>query len=383
MNWIVEKIKGDLVIWVIVVLLSLVSLLAIYSSTKSLAYVAKGGNTEYYVLKHFLLMIAGFFIMYFAHKIDYKYYAGISKVLLPLSVVLLIVTYLFGEEKNNAVRWLELPGTGISFQTSDMAKMALIMYLSRAIALKQEVITDFKKGFLPLIIPILLICGLIAPADLSSAGLLFIVSIILLFIGRAKLQHLGYVLGAGIAMLFLAITLSLALGQKGRIDTWKSRIESFFTDDKGHYQNQQAKIAIAKGGFIGKGPGNSVQRNFLPNPYADFIFAIIIEEYGLVGAIFILSLYLLLFQRCLRILLKSPNSFGALLAIGLTLSLVMQGFINMGVAVHLFPLTGLPLPLISMGGTALWFTCFAIGVVLSVSARIEKQTENNKSLASA
>jgi len=375
MNWIVKRIKGDMVVWGIILILSLMSVLAIYSSTKSLAYSVRGGNTEYFVLKHLILMVFGFCIIYFAHKINFRFYSGLSKVLLPISVLLLLATYLWGVERNDATRWFEIPGTGITFQTSDIAKLALIMFLSRTIAKKQDVIEDLKKGFLPLMIPILVVCLIIAPSDLSTASMLFFTSIMLLFIGRAKLQHIGYVIGAGILGLFLFIAVAKLTGNDMRIDTWASRFSNYVSSDEDPYQLQQAKIAVARGGMFGVGPGNSTQRNFLPTAYSDFIFAIIVEEYGLLGAIIIISLYLLLLHRSIRLILKSPNSFGALLGVGLSLSLVFQAFLNMGVSVELFPITGLTLPLVSMGGTSLWFTSFALGVVLSVSAHSEDVKE--------
>lgn len=371
-----------MVIWGIILFLSLMSVLAIYSSTKSLAYSIKDGNTEYFVVKHLILMIFGFGIIFLSHRINYKFYSGFSKVLLPVSFILMLLTYMVGIEVNNAYRWLPLPGTGLTIQTSDIAKLGLIMFLARTIAKKQDVITDLKTGFLPLMIPILAICLVIAPADLSTASMLFLTSIILLFIGRVRVKHIGLMAAAAAVGLTLFILVaSFTESKENRIDTWSNRISRFIENKDGSFQNQQAKIAIAKGGVFGEGPGNSTQRNFLPNPYADFIFAIIVEEYGVLGGLFIICLYLLLLHRSLRIILKTPNSFGALLAIGLTISLVIQAFLNMGVAVHLFPVTGLPLPLVSMGGTSLWFTSFALGVVLSVSAFSEQNASNPNAVA--
>lgn len=354
-------------------MLSLISILAIYSSTKSLAYAIKDGNTEYFVLKHLIMTFFGFGVIFVAHKINYKFYSGFSKVLLPVAFLLMLLTYIIGVEVNGASRWLPLPGTGLTIQTSDIAKLGLIMFLARTIAKKQDIINDFKKGFLPLMVPILAICLIIAPSDFSTAATLLLTSIVLLYIGRAKIKHIGLVLLAAIVgLLFLVLLAQIFDWDFMRWSTWVSRFSDYFGGGDGSFQNQQAKIAIAKGGFFGVGPGNSVQRNFLPNPYADFIFAIIIEEYGLLGAIVIIGLYLMLLHRSIRIIIKTPNSFGALLAVGLTISLVIQAFLNMGVAVHLFPNTGLALPLVSMGGTSLIFTCFAFGVILSVSAFTEK-----------
>jgi cell division protein FtsW len=358
--------------------LSLISVLAIYSSTKSLGYYTKGGNTEYYVLKHLIVMGFGFIVIYFAHNINFKFYSGFSKVLLPVAFLLMLLTYAVGIEVNDAKRWLPLPGTGLTIQTSDIAKLGLIMFLARTIAKKQDIIDDFKKGFLPLMVPILAICLIIAPSDFSTAATLLLTSIVLLFVGGSKLKHIGLVLLAAVVGLFILIGLAeIFTWDFLRLETWISRLSSFFSGEIS-FQNEQAKIAIAKGGIFGAGPGNSVQRNFLPNPYADFIYAIIIEEYGFLGGFVIIFLYLLFLHRSIRILIKTPNSFGALLAVGLTISLVVQAFLNMGVAVHLFPNTGLPLPLVSMGGTSTLFTCFALGVILSVSAHSETENEKAK-----
>lgn len=362
-------------IWGIILFLSLISVLAIYSSTKSLGYSVQDGNTEYYILKHLVVMFFGFVVIYFAHKIDYKFYSGFSRVLLPVAFLLMLLTYAVGVEVNEAKRWLPLPGTNLTIQTSDIAKLGLIMFLARTIAKKQDIIEDFQKGFLPLMVPILAICLIIAPSDFSTAATLLLTSIVLLFVGRANIKHIGLVMLAAIVGLLLLVLLAQVFDWEFmRWSTWVARFSDFFGGGDGSFQNQQAKIAIAKGGMFGVGPGNSVQRNFLPNPYADFIFAIIVEEYGFLGGFLIVFLYLLLLHRSIRILIKTPNSFGALLAVGLTISLVIQAFLNMGVAVHLLPNTGLALPLVSMGGTSTLFTCFALGVILSVSAFSESQT---------
>lgn len=373
-----------MVIWGILLLLSLISVLAIYSSTKSLAYSLKSGNTEYFILKHLVMMIFGFGIIYFSHKINFKFYSGFSKVLLPVAFVLMVLTNLVGIEVNEARRWLPLPGTGLTIQTSDIAKLALIMFLARTIAKKQDIINDFKKGFLPLMVPILAICLTIVPSDFSTAATLLFTSIVLLFIGRSEIKHIGLVILAAIVGLAILVGLAeIFEWDFMRFQTWVSRLSEYFSGGDGSFQNQQAKIAIAQGGTTGVGPGNSVQRNFLPNPYADFIYAIIIEEYGLVGGLLIIALYLLLLHRSIRIIIKSPNSFGALLAVGLTMSLVIQAFLNMGVAVHLLPNTGLPLPFVSMGGTSLLFSSFALGVVLSVSAYSEEKNPSTTNATAA
>jgi cell division protein FtsW len=375
MNWLISRTKGDMVIWSIVLLLSIVSVFAVYSSTGTMAYKYQDGNTEYYLIKHLMLMVFGLVLMYFAHKINYKYYSRVAQILLIISVPLLIITYFVGSNINQAHRWITLPVINLSFQTSDLAKLALIMFTARMLSKKQDVINEFWKTTFPIMGAAVLICGIILPANLSTAAMLFATNLLLMFIGRMNWKHLASIVGIGLIVLISTIFILHKVGHFGRVDTWWNRIANYtqHNDEKEFYQNQQANIAIATGGFFGKGPGNSVQKNFLPNPYADFIFAIIIEEYGMLGAIVIICLYLLLLYRSIGIVLKSPRAFGALLAAGLTFSLVLQALVNMGVAVHLFPVTGLTMPLVSMGGTSLWFTSIAFGIILSVSRDIEEK----------
>jgi cell division protein FtsW len=367
------KTKGDRVIWLTVVFLTIISSLAVYSSTGSLAFKYQEGNTEYYLLKHLSIFLVGIIIMYLAHLVNYKYYSRVAQLLLIISIPLLAFTLFFGVDINNAKRWLTIPVINLSFQTSDLAKLALIMYMARVLSKKQETIKDFKTGFLPAVIPPLIICALIAPSNLSTASILFFTCVVLMFIGRVKMKYIFSMMGAGIAALTLIIIVALFTPFHARVLTWQSRIENFMNDDKGSYQVQQAKIAIANGGILGSGPGNSKQRNFLPSPYSDFIFAIIIEEYGLWGAFLVIALYLLFLQRCIKIFIKSPGAFGAFLAIGLSFALVFQALINMAVAVNLLPVTGVTLPLISMGGTSIWFTSISIGIILSVSRYVEQE----------
>lgn len=372
---VLNKTKGDRIIWLTVILLTLISCLAVYSSTGSLAFKYQGGNTEYYLLKHISIFIVGIVIMYLAHLVNYKYYSRIAQLLLFISIPLLAFTLFFGVDINNAKRWLTIPVINLSFQTSDLAKLALIMYMARVLSKKQETIKDFKHGFLPALIPPLIICALIAPSNLSTASILFATCVILMFIGRVKIKYIASMIGAGIAALALIIIVALFTPFHARVLTWESRIENFLHDDKGSYQVQQAKIAVANGGVFGSGPGNSKQRNFLPSPYADFIFAIIIEEYGMFGAFIVIVLYMLFLQRCIKIFIKSPGAFGAFLAIGLSFALVIQALINMAVAVNLLPVTGVTLPLISMGGTSIWFTSISIGIILSVSRYVEQEDQ--------
>ncbi len=389
MNWLLKHVKGDRVIWAVVLLLSLAGLLAVYSSTGSLAFKNKGGNTEFYFFKQMLFIAMGLFMMWLAHLLDYRYYSRISQLLLFLSYPLLIYTLFFGVEINNAARWMAIPGTGLTFQTSDLAKLALIMYVARFLSKRQDTIHLASKAFLPLLGAVSGVCILIAPANLSTALVLFSTCLLLMFLGRIPVKYILAVVGTGVIGLTIAAFLVLklpdeAVGKIARLSTWKARIENFMGDEEninGNYQNMQAKIAIAGGGVIGKGPGNSVQRNFLPESYSDFIFAIIIEEYGLIGALALIILYLTLLYRSIRIVIRSPKAFGALLAVGLSFSLVIQAFINMGVAVNIFPVTGLALPLISMGGTSTLFTSVAIGIILSVSRDSEPDEEEEEALA--
>jgi len=383
MKWLLSRIKGDIHIWLIVFIMTIISIMVVYSSVESLAYLRRSGNTEYYLFRQFTFILFGLLFMYGTHLINYVYFSRLAQILLYASFPLIILTYFFGPEINDARRWLVLPGTNMTFQTSDIAKLALVMYVARMLSKKQEVIKDFRKGFVPLAIAITLICFLIAPSDLSTALLIFATSIILMFIGRVSVWHISlYTLSLALVAA-LAVFLALKLGSPGRISTWEKRLESFSGEDVESYQTVQSKIAIAKGELFGRGPGHSVQKNFLPNPYSDFIYAIIIEEYGMIGGIIIIFLYLWLLSRSIRIVIKSPNAFGALLSVGLSISLVLQAMFNMGVASSLFPVTGLTLPLISMGGTSVLFTSISIGIILSVSRHIEDNMENDHNTQTA
>lgn len=373
MKVILSKLQGDKVIWFIVAFLSLFSILAVYSSTGTLAYRFQAGNTEYYLIKHSLILVMGLVLMYFAHKIKYTYFSRLSQLAMFIAIPLLAVTLVMGTNINEANRWLTLPVINVSFQSSDFAKLALIMYIARALNKKQDQIKDFKSAFLPIILPVIIICALILPANLSTAAILFATSVVLMFIGRISMKYIMATMGIGVVALTIFLLVLMNSESSGRFETWKARIERFVDKENSDtYQSDQAKIAIATGGVTGKMPGNSVQRNFLPQAYSDFIYAIIIEEYGLLGGFVVLMLYLILFYRGVRIAQRSPGTYGAFLAVGLTFSLVFQGMINMAVAVDLLPVTGQPLPLVSMGGTSLWFTSLAIGIILSVSRKVEE-----------
>ena len=387
----VKKTKGDRVIWAIVIILTLASLLLVYSSTGSLAY-RMSKSTESYLFKQFAFIILGLLVIYFAHRINYTIYSRVALVLFLISIPLLMYTLLFGVELNSGSRWIKLPVINMTFQTSDLAKLALFMYMSRQLSRKQNVIKDFKKGFLPIIIPVAVICLLIAPANLSTAILIAGTSSLLMFIGRVSTKHILITLGVAMIPVVLLISIAVSnydtkLGETkklpailsaGRIPTWIGRIQTFVYSKKEDnneklYQINQAKIAIAKGGWLGRGPGNSEQRNFLPHSYSDFIYAIIIEEYGIFGATVICFIYLLFLFRCIRIYRRCPYAFGAFLALALSFTLVIQAIANMGVNVNLFPNTGVTLPLVSMGGSSFLFTCLSIGIILSVARNVEQQ----------
>jgi cell division protein FtsW len=360
-QWIDRNLKGDPMIWGIVILLAVISILVVYSATGSLAYKKTGGNTEKYLLDHSMMVFMGLIVMWVAHKIPYKYYGLIGKFLLIISVPLLLFTYAFGSTVNDANRWLSIPGINKAFQPSDIAKLALIATLASLLAKRQKNISDFKKSFLPMIIVIGVITMLIGFANMSTALLLFSTCLLLMFIGRVPSRYIMVVILIGGVFL----SASVFLGQRG--GTFFSRIEKFTSGGEIPFQAEQSFIAISTGGITGKGPGKSEQRNTLPHPYSDFIYAIIIEEYGLIGGATVLFLYLALLYRGMRIVAFSTKPFGGLLSAGLSFALVLQAMVNMAVAVGLGPITGLPLPLLSMGGTSLIFTGFSVGIILSVS----------------
>ncbi len=360
-------------IWIVVAILSVFSVLAVYSSTGTLAYKYQSGNTEYYLIKHFGILILGLLLMFLAHMVPYKYYARISQLAIWISVPLLLYTLLFGTSLNEASRWYTLPLINITFQPSDLAKLALIIYVARLLSKKQEDIQDLKKGFISIMIPVIIITGLILPTNLSTAAMIFATCLVLMFVGRVRFRYLFLLVLTGIASFALLILVAMNSPKlNGRFGTWQTRIESFtHGDSEANYQVEQAKIAIAYGKVFGKMPGNSIQKNFLPHPYSDFIFAIIIEEFGIIGGTIVVLLYLILFFRAIKIVTKSPRNFAAFLTFGVAFSLVFQAMVNMMVAVNLLPVTGQTLPLISMGGTSIWFTSIAIGIILSVSREIE------------
>lgn len=374
-----KYLGGDKTIWVVVLFKALLSLLLVYSSIVTLAYKYQGGNTFYYVVKHGTFVLTGFVIIYFVHLINYRYLSAIAKWAIWAVIPLLLLTLVMGNNINNASRWLTIPIINQSFQTSDLAKIALILYIARFLAVRKDSLDDFKGTFLPLIGVVALVVGLILPANLSTAALLFMVSFMIMFMAGVSIKSLSsvFVFG-GIGVLLVFGIYKISPDTFPRLKTWEARVERFTSDvdsPNGNYQADQAKIAIATGGVFGKGPGNSTQRNFLPSSFSDFIYAIVIEEYGFVGGTTIVFLYMILLYRSIRLVKKAEGSFAAYLVLGLSFSLVIQGLINMMVNVNLLPVTGQTLPMVSMGGTSMWFTSIAIGIILSVSRTVEQEAK--------
>jgi cell division protein FtsW len=379
MKELINSLKGDKVIWAFIALLALFSFMPVFSASSNLAYMRHGsGNALTYLLKHAVHIFIGFFIIYQVHKIPYHYFRGISMVALPIVWVLLVYTLVKGTviDGANASRWIQIPFIGISFQTSTLAAIVLYVFVARYLSKSREVEPTFKQSFIDLWIPVFVTLALIFPANFSTAALIFAMVTMLAFIGKYPLRYIGLILGVGLvsAFIFIVIAKKFPEAFPNRVDTWISRIDNFTTDkpDEDDYQIEKAKIAIATGGVYGLGPGKSVQKNFLPQSSSDFIFAIIVEEYGLFGAMGILAIYLLLLFRFIIAAHKSNSLFGKLVVVGLGFPIVFQALINMAVAVELLPVTGQTLPLISSGGSSVWMTCIAIGIILSVTKKEEE-----------
>jgi len=374
MTRILKNIKGDKTIWAIVAVLAIFSFLPVYSASTNLVYVTGTGTTLGYLLKHAILLLLGFVIVYATHKIPYRYFSGISVLMIPVVLLLLIFTLTQGTVINgaNASRWIHIPFIGVGFQTSTLAAVVLMMYVSRYLARNKEKQIEFKESFLYLWLPVGLVLVLILPANFSTTAITFSMVILLTFFGGYPIKYISMILGVGVLALAIFIITVKAFPdtiKNSRINTWSSRVENFISGNtEDNYQAEKAKIAFASGEIYGKGPGKSVQKNFLPQSSSDFIYAIIGEEFGLIGAVFIILLYLGLLFRIVIIATKTETIFGILLVLGVGFPIIFQALINMAVAVGLIPVTGQPLPLISTGGTSIWMTCFAIGIVLSVSA---------------
>jgi cell division protein FtsW len=380
-GWLTKTFKGDRAIWGLVALFMFYSLLAVYSSSVSVAYLKYGGNTSYFLKSQLFMLVLSLIIIVVVHYLPYRIYFSMAGLILIISVGLLILTFAFGSRVNEATRWLVIPGTGFRLQTSDVAKVALVLYLARSLARYQDELNNFMVVTKYFILPIGVICGLILPENLSTALMIFGISMIILFIGRVPFKFLlAYVGMALIGVILFAMLLSV-VSKSNRVQVWKNRIEHYFSgdvDEDGDYQSNQAKIAISTGGLFGKAPGKSTQRNILPQSNSDFIFAIIIEEYGLLfGAIPLILSYMILMFRGITIAKKCETAFPAFLVMGLVVMIVVQAILNMLVAVGLFPVTGQTLPMVSWGRTSVLVMSFSIGAILSVSrvvnARIKKE----------
>ena len=379
MKGIFKHIEGDRTIWALVAILALFSFMPVYSASANLVSVV-GGSTLGYLLRHVVLLIMGFAIIYAVHKIPYRYFSGGSVLLLPIVFFLLIYTLAQGTTIGGtyASRWISIPFIGVGFQTSTLAGLVLMVYTSRYLAKNKDLKIVFKESLIQLWLPVALILILILPANFSTTAIIFSMILILAFIGGYPIKYIGYIIGAGILSLTLFILIAKAFpdSMPNRVNTWGSRIENFSNSEgQESYQVEKAKIAIATGGTFGKGPGKSIQKNFLPQSSSDFIYAIIVEEYGLVGAVLIVFVYFLLLFRIFVTVKKASTIFGTLLVIGVGLPIIFQAVINMAVATNLFPVTGQTLPLISSGGTSIWMTCFALGMILSVSSSKQETEE--------
>lgn len=384
MKTLIHNLKGDKVIWSFVALLALFSFMPVYSASSNLAYLKHGtGNTFVYLLKHFVHLLMGFVIMYQVQKVPYHYFRSLSRVLLPLAWVLLIYTLLKGTmiDGANASRWIQVPFLGITFQPSAFASISLLIYVARYLSKTELEDMTFQKSLLELWAPVFFTLILILPANFSTAALIFSMVLMLTFIGKYPLKNIGVIVGIGIISFafFILIVKAFPDAFPNRVDTWMSRIDNFSSDKPGEddYQIEKAKTAIATGGVYGLGPGKSIQKNFLPQSSSDFIFAIIIEEFGLFGGFVIMFLYIMLFIRFVIASYKAPTLFGKLLVAGLGFPIIFQAFINMGVAVELLPTTGQTLPLISSGGTSIWMTCAALGIIINVTKKEEEIAQEN------
>ncbi|MBD1261846.1 FtsW/RodA/SpoVE family cell cycle protein [Maribacter polysiphoniae] len=379
----IKNIEGDKAIWAVVALLALFSFLPVYSASSNLVYVVGNGTTGGHLVKHAFLLFLGFGIIYGVHKIPVHFFKGLSLIAMPIVLVLLIFTLAQGTtiDGANASRWIRIPLVGITFQTSNLAAVVLMIYVARYLSKIKDKVVTFQESILPLWIPVFLVIVLVLPANFSTAAIMFSMVLLLCFLGGYPIKYILGIVGVGILSLTLFILTAKAVPDlfPNRVDTWISRIESFANpeDTEADYQIERAKIAIASGGVIGKGAGKSVQKNFLPQSSSDFIYAIIVEEYGLLGGFVLMFFYLLLLFRIVVVANGNHSVFGKLLVLGAGLPIVFQAMINMAVAVELFPVTGQTLPLISSGGTSSWMTCLAIGIVLSASRKYEVQENKN------
>jgi len=381
-GWLTRTFKGDRVIWTLVVIFMIYSLLAVYSSSVSVAYFKHGGNTTYFLRSQFFMLLLSLAIIIIVHYLPYRIYSSLAGLILLFAIALLILTFAIGSRVNEATRWIEIPGTGFRLQTSDVAKVALVLYLARSLARFQDELHNFMLVTRYLMVPVAIVCALIMPENLSSALMVFAISMTIMFIGRVPFKFLLAYVGIAVAgVVIFAMVLSVVT-EDNRVEVWKNRIESFFSgepDADADYQSNQAKIAISTGGLFGKAPGNSTTRNMLPQSNSDFIFAIIIEEYGLLfGAIPLLLAYMVLLFRGITIVKKCETAFPAFLVMGLTVMITVQAILNMLVAVGLFPVTGQTLPMVSWGRTSVLVMSFAIGAILSVSRVVNARSRQEE-----
>ena len=374
-----KYLKGDRAIWAIVILLSLASTVIALSASSNMAYRLTDGNATPFWFKHVATLVLGVVFMVYLQHFKFKYFSRIAQMGIWVAGLLLFVTLMFGKNINSAQRWI------MGFQPSDLAKIVLILFVARMLTIKKDKIGNFKEGVLPLIIPIALICGLILPADFSTAFILGAVCFVMLFVGGVSLKHLGAVVGGAVTIFMLLILINKPTGFLPRVTTWETRLASFFGSEEeakdseskiDNFQANQAKMAVANGGWLGQGPGRGSVKNDTYSAQSDFVFATIVEEFGAIfGALFLLMLYMMFFFRSIRTTLKVESSFGSYVAFGLSFLLVLQALVNMGVGVNLLPVTGQPLPLISMGGTSILFTCISIGIILNISKNIDSKEE--------
>ncbi|MBX7094085.1 MAG: FtsW/RodA/SpoVE family cell cycle protein [Flavobacteriales bacterium] len=375
-------LKGDKVIWMIALLLSLLSLVSVYSFTPILVRSSDTG-TESFLIKHVMMVVTGFVMMFYVHNINFKYFSKLSQILVWVSVILLFVTLVAGVKINSAERWLEIPVLNIKFQTSDFAKVVLIVFVARMLTINKDKFEDFREGIVPILIPVGLVIGLIITQNLSTAVLIFGIVLIMFFLAKVPMRHILTIVGSAVAAMALMLLLAKANPELlPRLETWMNRFTSHSSEDpKKQWQINNALQAVANGGMLGQGPGNGQMKHIIPEAYADFVFASFIEEFGMLGGVALLMMYLILLYRSIRIASKCDSNFGSLLVLGLCLNLVFMAFVNMAVCTKIMPVTGQNMPLISMGGTSTWFTCVSLGMILSVSRSVEQESEEEHNRA--
>lgn len=378
-NWL-KYLEGDKVLWIVTLFLGLISIVSVYSFIPVLIK-ANGGSTEFYLIKHTVLMLAGFVLMYFIHKMNVSFLSKLARFGIILSVVLLLLTLMFGARVNDAGRWLEIPIINTKFQTSDVAKIFLVIFIAKMLVVNRDKLNSFKEGVMPIILGVGAVCALILPENLSTAVMLFGSSLLLMFIGKVPIKNLLLIVGGAGGFFALLIAFSTVVpGVLPRIDTWKNRMFNQYDNEVDVREEMQvinAQLAIHNGGIIGKGPSKGELKHYIPEAYADFYYASFVEEFGLLGGIVLVLMYMILLFRALRIALKADKLFHTYLVVGLAIILLSQAMVNMAVCTKLIPVTGQNMPLLGMGGTSTWFACISIGIILSVS-RSQEQPEKQE-----